>query len=337
VRFVTVENRPWAKSGHEIAWQQFVLPAARPKPQTRRAQPAANPVELREKLGGVELRAGAIAAVFDESTATLASYSRDGRGLLARGPLLQLWRGATDNDGIKLWSPQGPHKALGRWLALGLPRLQHRVKNFSWRRNRDGSVTVELRHAASGRERWDDALHAHRYTLSPDGTLRVDNELFFAKELTDLPRVGVCLQLAKTLARLRYFGRGPRENYADRKSAELIGIYAGAIDDEYVPYVMPQEHGHHTDTRWLELYGAAAGPTLRVTGRPSLEFNVTRFSAEELFAARHTIDLTPRAEALLYLDARHRGLGTASCGPDTLEKYQVHGCHQRFVYELSAR
>ena len=92
-------------------------------------------------------------------------------------------------------------------------------------------------------------------------------------------------------------------------------------------YVMPQEHGHHTDTRWLEL-ASPGGKTLLVEGSPSFEFNATHFTAEDLFACRHTTDLVSRPETILYLDAAHRGVGTASCGPDTLEEYRLtHGTY----------
>jgi beta-galactosidase len=115
-----------------------------------------------------------------------------------------------------------------------------------------------------------------------------------------------------------------------------LGIYENSVAGEYVDYVMPQEHGHHTDTRWVEL---AAGwgrrgklPRLRWEGRPSFGFNATRYPVEALFAAKHTIDLTPSEDTYLYLDAFHRGLGTASCGPDTLPEYRCTARHLEFDY-----
>jgi beta-galactosidase len=252
---------------------------------------------------------------------------------LARGPLVQLWRGAIDNDGIKLWTDQR-NKPLGRWLALGLDQLQHRCEGFAWHRNRDGSATVALLHAATGRARWRDCTHAHRYTLQPDGALVVDNEVAFgARDMTDLPRVGVRLDVRPGFEQLRYFGRGPRENYADRKASGLIGLYAGTVTAEHVPYVMPQESGHHTDVRWLELAGPRRA-TLRISGAPTLEFNATHFTAEDLYAAKHTTDLTPRVETIVHLDAAQRGLGTASCGPDTLAQYRLLKSRYRWRYGL---
>jgi beta-galactosidase len=154
------------------------------------------------------------------------------------------------------------------------------------------------------------------------------------KDLTDLPRIGVCLHLAPGFERLRYFGRGPRENYSDRRSAEMLGVYESTVTDEYVPYLMPQEHGHHVEVRWLELQ-AQGRRAVRISGVPLVEFNASHFTAEDLFAAHHTIDLVPRPETILYLDLAQRGLGTASCGPDALEAYRLQARRYRWSYELA--
>jgi len=118
---------------------------------------------------------------------------------------------------------------------------------------------------------------------------------------------------------------------------------------------MPQEHGHHTDVRWLELSASERSgerkrpvptsarsrspllPALRITAAPLFEFNVSHYTAEDLYAAKHTTDLTPRAETIIYLDAAHRGLGTQSCGPDALEHYKLNAKNYTFTYTLSTR
>lgn len=338
VRYFTARDTPWAKRGHEIAWDQFALPSTRATRKVNAPTPIPHPAPPRrvgatETSAGLVLRAGDVTAVFDRATGTLASLRHDRVDVLARGPLVQLWRAATDNDGIKLWSGQAG-KALGRWTALGLPRLRQRCTGFSWKRGLHGSVTVTLRHEATGRARWADCVHTHRYTLRPDCTLEVGNVIAFGDpDMTDLPRIGVCLHLPAGFETFRYFGRGPRENYADRKASELVGTHTTTVTDEYVPYVMPQEHGHHTDVRWIEFPGPF-GAVLRIVGNPTLEFGASHFTAEDLFAARHTGDLTMRPETILHLDLAQRGLGTASCGPDTLEYHRLRGRSHVFHYTL---
>lgn len=327
VAFALARATAWAAAGHVVAAGQLALPAPARKTAAPGKPDARPPVVVQETLGGYALRAAGVEAVFDRATGTLASLKRDGREILARGPLLQLWRGATDNDGIKLWSGQDG-KSLGRWQKLGLDQgLDHRVAAFEIAAPaRDGSVTVTLAHQATTplRGNWKDVLHTHRYTLHADGRLAVANEFVLAKDYADLPRVGVRLDLVPGFRRLAYFGRGPFENYGDRKTAADLGLYEGTVAGEYVDYVMPQEHGHHTDTRWIELATEGKKPALlAVEAATALEFNATHFSAEDLYAARHTTDLKARPETLLYLDAAHRGLGTQSCGPDALPRYRL--------------
>jgi len=278
--------------------------------------------------------------------------------LLARAPLVELNRAATDNDGLKLWTGQD-WKALGRWQKLGLiaAPLRHRPGKFEWKANRDGSVTVTLSHAASGRDKWTDCTHTHRYTLHADGRLVADNDIALATGagMTDLPRAGVRLDLVAGYENLAYFGRGPVENYCDRKAGSLIARYETTVTDEYVDYVMPQEHGHHTDVRWLELSPAGRGgerqrpgstparsrpsllPSLRITAAPLFEFNASHYAAEDLYAAKHATDLAPRAETIVYLDAAHRGLGTQSCGPDALDRYKLTAKRYSLSYTLTTR
>jgi beta-galactosidase len=339
VAFSLSRDTAWADAGHIVAAAQLPLPPRKPNSSSaRRSTPALPPVTVTETLGGIILCATGVEAAFDRATGTLVSLRRDEREFLARGPLLQLWRGATDNDGIKLWSSQDG-KSLGRWQKLGLDKgLDHRVAKFDLAAPAaDGSVTVTLAHQATTplRANWKDVLHTHRYTLHRDGRLVVANEIVVAKDYADLPRIGVRLDLVPGLRQLAYFGRGPFENYSDRKTAADLGLYEGTVAGEYVDYVMPQEHGHHTDTRWIELSSEGRKPALlAIEAATTLEFNATHFTAEDLYAAKHTTDLVARAETIIYLDAAHRGLGTQSCGPDALVRYRIPAGKHTLTYTL---
>jgi beta-galactosidase len=248
-----------------------------------------------------------------------------------RGPRLNLWRGATDNDGIKLMESP-PWKVLPRWLALGLNAVQHRLESIRLVEVA-GAPVVEVNHQASGRGQWDDFTHVQRYTLSPAGVLEASNEVRLGEGVTDVPRIGVDLVLPAALEQLEWFGRGPWENYSDRKASALVGRYRSTVTAQYVPYVMPQEHGQKTDVRWLALTDKQ-GAGLHVDGAPMIEFSASHFTAADLFAARHTYELTPRSEVYLNLDAAQRGLGTASCGPDTLPQYCLLADEYTFAYQL---
>jgi beta-galactosidase len=177
-------------------------------------------------------------------------------------------------------------------------------------------------------------LH-HDYSLAPDGTLTVSNIFTVDRRLPDLPRLGVRLVLPRGFEKLTWFGRGPHENYSDRKRSALIDRYESTVAAQYVPYILPQEHGNHTDARWVTL-GNESRVELTVVGEGPLEFSASHFSAQDLYASFHTHELEARAhpETFLNLDYRQRGVGTASCGPDTLARYRIGPGTYRWAYSL---
>jgi beta-galactosidase len=229
--------------------------------------------------------------------------SLDELPLVLDGPRLQLWRAPTDNDGLPLHERRkvGP---LERWLELGLDR----------------GIP-------------DGVIHRQAVHRLAEGGLLVEHEVELAPELHDLPRIGVVLTLAPDLEQLEWYGRGPWENYPDRQASAVVGRYRSTVAEQYVPYIAPQEHGHRGDVRWLTLTDGD-GRGVKVTGMPLIGFSASHFTAADLTAARHTIDLEPRPEVILTLDHAQRGLGTASCGPDTSPRYRLCAGTYRFSYVI---
>lgn len=339
LRFRQAADTLWAPAGHEVAWTQLALPqqeSGADEPVAPAGQ-GAETVSVQDDGASITLVAeaegGAVYAVFDKATGRLAAYGPDGANWLAGGPQLAAWRGATDNDGIKLMLDRQEGKPLAHWLAMGLDRIEQQLAGIRVLETEEGLPAVEIVHRASGRGQWDDFTHTQRFCLLPSGELRVENNVQLGEGITDPPRIGVRLALPAGLEALSWYGRGPWENYADRKAAAQLGVYHSTVAQEYVPYILPQEHGHKTDVRWLQLAGAE-GRGLRVEGEPTVEFSASHYTPEDLYAARHTTDLHARPEVILHLDAAQRGLGTASCGPDTLEKYRLLARQYEFTYRL---
>jgi beta-galactosidase len=221
-------------------------------------------------------------------------------------------------------------RPLGRWLEAGLPELRLETVSSRVQRSRDGSVNVVIRQRTeSGLE------HRHAYRVLPWGEIEAENSIRVPAALADLPRVGVTLTLQPGLDRLTWFGRGPHENYADRKAGAAVGRYSATVAEMYVPYIVPQEHGGRCDVRWLQLVDAE-GAGLRIDTADLLQFSASHLSIEDLFRARHTHELEPRPEVILSLDGAHRGLGTATAGPDALPRYRIRAGLHRFSYRISA-
>lgn len=258
----------------------------------------------------------------------------DCSGILAATlPQPSLWRAATDNDGIKLWDGQ-ENKPLGRWLRLGLHDVTTRLCGVLRSRCGEGVESVALRQSMVSAHGEALGEFETKFVFDRGRSFRVEHVLVLSREeATDLPRAGVCWTLAPGLGNLAYYGRGPFENYPDRKSGALLGIYRGPVGGELFPYVMPQESGHHCDTRWVEL-SATDGRRIRFEFERPLGFSALNYTAAQIFAAKRVTELAPAAETYLTIDAAHRGLGTGSCGPDTLPCYRVDSRRHAWAYRI---
>jgi beta-galactosidase len=203
-----------------------------------------------------------------------------------------------------------------RWAALGLSRPERRLRNVE----RDGQVATVL----SEYRLLDGSVVGHAQRLRPlaGGGVAVEEVATIPAGLIDLPRVGTVLEVRPGPERLAWFGRGPHETYPDRRRGGRVGRWATSVDDAYVPYVRPQENGGRADVRWLELRDEI-GDGLRIDLDSPRQISVLHLDADQLAAATHDAEVVPRPEVVIHLDAAHRGLGTASCGPDTLPEYLV--------------
>jgi beta-galactosidase len=333
VRFTLAEATPWAPAGHEVASIQ--LERGRPvrgKASGRSPRTQAPETEIVNHAGGVTVRAGGFEAVFSAAEGRLASLSWRNHRILLAGPRLQIWRGATDNDGIKGWTGQR-RKPLGRWLAAGVDRPSFSPPSMTAApADQDGAV-VRIVQSIACAGTPNAVVHIHSYEIGTDGALLVRNEFKVDPAFEDLPRLGVTLTLPGDFEGLEWFGRGPFDSYVDRCRAADVGRWRGTVSGQYVPYVVPQEHGNKIGLRWMELTGQAAG--VRFIAAEPCEGSAMRFTPEDLFAARHTTDLAPRAEVIVNLDVAQRGLGTGSCGPDTLERYRIAAGDYRLDFAIA--
>jgi beta-galactosidase len=331
LRFTAAKATAWCPAGHEVAWEQFAMPFAAGRAKRLKV---AGRLKIRQDAASAIISGETFHVTVDKRAARIRSIRWLGREMLVAGPAVNVWRAPTDNDGIKCWT--GQHKKpLGRWRAAGFDELKVKPAGVAVRSNADGTVTVTCRSVATGVSPRLKINHLHVYTIHPSGDVVVANTIAADRRLPELPRVGVTMTLPEGFDQLEWFGRGPHESYCDRKAGAPVGLYRGTVTGQYVPYIMPQEHGNKTDVRWLALAGKGGVGMLLTPLRPGqMECSVSHFSADDLYRACHTHELRPRRETMVNLDYRQRGLGTGSCGPDTLEKYRLPAGKYRFDYRL---
>jgi beta-galactosidase len=280
------------------------------------------------------VRGERVELVIDRRAASLATFAWEGEPLLVAGPVATLWRAPTDNDGLKQGWMRGLQGRLGEWLRLGLDRLERQGVAVEWREAAGGALRVRLDAELAGADPAVRARHRQELVIEPSGVLRLVEAIDVPKAWDDVPRVGVVLALPAVFERLEWLGLGPHETYPDRRASGRVGRFASTVAEELAPYVVPQEHGHHAETRWLAL-STGGGLGVRIAGARRFGFSASRFRAEDLFAARHATELVPRDETVLHLDAAHRGLGTASCGPDVLPRWRIRPGRHRLAWTLT--
>ncbi|MDQ1049960.1 glycoside hydrolase family 2 TIM barrel-domain containing protein [Streptomyces sp. V4I2] len=252
------------------------------------------------------------------------SVEVDGEGLLvhpllASAPVLSLWRAPTDNDelgGMAL-----------RWRTWGLDTPVRKVVDV---RRVAGQVTVHAEYAT------EPGVVRHVQVITPvEGGIRVEERAELPDGLADVARVGSVFETVAGLDLMEWYGQGPWESYPDRGFGAPVGHHRVPVDELFTPYLRPQESGGRHGVRRFTL-SAPDATGLTVTLDEPRQVSVTRYRAEDLTAVTHHDELVPRAGCVVHLDAAHRGLGTASCGPDTSPSYLIAPGVHRWSWTLRA-
>lgn len=306
VRWFQRRRTPWCPAGHQVGHDQLTLDAAAAAPSRR---PAPVPQQVPERVVDV--------------------------AALEWSPTV--FRALTDNDGLRQGWMRGLIGNLARWVDVqGLDRCEWQA-GPPRRRAVDGGVswTESGQLVAPGAA---EAVQVRRRLLvRDDGWTRATVTLTVPDELADPPRVGTEWVLPAQLSQVEWFGDGPHECAADRRASTIVARHSSDVDGLYEDYVVPQEHGLRTGVRWLALSGAGAAAARRTgllvvadpdAGDATFTMSVRRHSDAELWSCTHTDDLvrlaaTRPAATFLHLDVAQRGLGTGSCGPDTLDRYRI--------------
>jgi beta-galactosidase len=146
------------------------------------------------------------------------------------------------------------------------------------------------------------------YQVFGSGEIAISNQVIINERLPFVPRVGVEVILPETFERLAWFGRGPHENYADRKHGAAVGLYHSTVTEQFTPYVYPSESGGKEDVRWLALTGED-GSGLLITGLEPFHIDALHYTIDNIAGAKHLYALEPVKEVILHLDGRHMGVG----------------------------
>lgn len=322
----------WAESGHEVAWcQQRLMGSEWPSMPPKITYHV--PIQIEESKTYFQLNGSDFSIQFDRIRGCLANWTMHGEPVFTSAPTFAAWRPPTEND-IKYDAE--------RWNEYSLNNLQQRVVSVCLRSVNTGhlEITVEAYIGAVIRD-WGFVAKI-TYSIYGDGKVGLSYQIrprgYHPKTL---PRLGIDMKLPADFIFVDWFGCGPEESYADKRNSQKVGFHSRSPDQLFTSYEYPQENGNRAGTRWLRVKSSCT-VQLEVTrvdesGKTGEEFDFTalHYTGADLVDAKHPVDLKRRDDIFLRLDAAHAGLGTARCGPGTLEKYQVKCEETSFAFVFS--
>jgi hypothetical protein len=278
------------------------------------------PVAVTESEAQVVVEGEAFSITWDKAKGRIAAWTFQGEPVVLSGPALNLWRAPTDNDAKRM---------AALWHQAGLDELSEQPEAITVDASDAKVARITVRMSTSV----PDVVSRYVYAVYGSGDLVMEHKVDVGQDLPPLARVGVKLTLPASCETFTWYGRGPHESYVDRKEGVSVNVWPSTVDAEYVPYIKPQEYGNKTDVRWVAMTDDD-GRGLLAVGMPLLEASAHHFTAEDLAAADHTFELTRRPEITLNLDMAQSGLGSASCGPGVLPKYQLTATGYRYCLRL---
>jgi beta-galactosidase len=286
-------------------------------------------VKIEKTENQLTMKSGDVTMIFDKIKGLTSIKSKD-KNILMTPIQPNFWRAPVDNDfgnfahvRLNVWRGAGRNRKFVDWKISekdGLTNIAYEYKlkdvNASFKElfiiNKDGSVTVTVAY-------------------------ETDNI-----DLPELPRFGILFELDESFENLKFYGRGPWENYVDRNDGSPIGIYESTVTDQYVPYARPQENGNKTGVRWISLYNDA-GQGITITGAQPLNFSALHFQPEDFdpgFSKKYlkTNSIYPQKNVFLHVDLFQRGVGgTNSWGQEPLNKYRYFGKKYAYTFTIKVK
>lgn len=295
----------WAEDGFCIAREQFNLtPFA-----ARKITAAANQVDLNETGTQIELKTGALAFFINKKTGALESWKMGTKELLKGSLEPYFWKPPNDNQKYN-----GYVTDLGKWRNASDSRIMKKAELT--RQDNLAGVKFEMELPAVG------ARYTLIYTLNGEGKLQVWAEYTpLHDSIPVMPKFGMRMRLLPEHNQISWYGRGPWENYPDRKTASLIGLYQAQLDHFITRYAAPQDNANRSDVRWI-VFGTAAKKQVKITGLQPLCFRAWPYTEEDLENSRHDYQLPNRDFITVNIDLAIHGVGgDDTWGAKTMEKY----------------
>ena len=314
VRFQLKEDHAWARKGHEVAWDQLdvkVTPVALTplKPTT--------PIKMEQTDTHLTLTGKDFVYTWNKQLGILQDAQFKGKALLETGPRFNPYRAPTANEQERSW---GRPILADDWRAMGLDRLTHHVERFTVDAQTKDLIKIEIQTTTSGVNRIK-FNNVYVYVVNGSGEVCLEHAVTCDGRFNEwLPKVGLELALPKTMNQFAWYGRGPFETYPDRKTGAKIGLHQGSVDEQFSPYLIPQDYGNKTDVSWATITDAN-GVGWFVAGSELLNMSVHHCTTDHLDRAYYPFQLRKQNSITVNIDHKVSGVGGTPI--KTLPQYRV--------------
>lgn len=310
------ENRGWGDRGYTVAYGQLAVPAE----VSHVSAPAISglpAITTKEEGNKLTLEGKDFVLTFDKTKGEILNYTYQGETLLTSGPVMNFTRATIANERfLNLdWNKVTPGKA-----------QSFEVTGSRGNRLVKVSVVQALNNAGS-------STATVTYEVYGSGEITVTVTLTMDPSMGETAKVGQMMVLPGDFENVTMYAKGPWENYSDRSKGAAVGRFDTTVSDLFYPYACPQDTGNHTGVRYIALTSDSRATGLLVVAKTTVEATALHFSTAELNAARNTYQLNGKKEATyLAVDYGSRGVGSGSCGPDTLTQYRLLNDGRDYTY-----
>lgn len=267
---------------------------------------------------------GNFKVLFHKETGDLASYQFAGEELLKSPLRPNYWRAMTDNDrGSQL------DQRSATWREVGMNR---KLQSFIFETT-ENQIVVSVKYQLPTATK---SLVDVKYTINSFGEIVVDSTIIPGANLPEIPEVGMLFTMDAKFDNIEWYGKGPHENYWDKNKSAKIGLYQGKVEDQYVPYLKPQECGNKTEVRWATVTDKR-GVGLKITGLPTVEVNVLPYLPIELEEASHQYKLPESDKTVVRVNLKQMGVGgDDSWGQKTHPEFTLYA-DQTYHYQFKLK
>jgi beta-galactosidase len=329
VSFSLKRAESWAPQGFEVAWNQLELPWKKEATELNNSQNKLS-ATYTESADEVVVSGKDFEYLFDKKTGQLTSMKYLGKSLINEGPKLNVWRAPLANE-LDAWAVGQSHLTYRKpgmgedpannWRSLGLDNLVFKLDRISVSKTSENSVRVEVKDHAEGISYTTAFDNRYIYTIDGNGEITLTHTVTPQGFMPAwLPRIGLQWILNKDLGGVEWYGRGPFENYPDRKTGAKIGVYNISVEEMKEKYLVPQDYGLRTDNRWVRME-TAEGFGLEFSGDELFNFSAQPFNTDNMTRARYPYQIQAFDGICFNFDYATSGVGCTAIS--VLNQYRV--------------